>query len=71
MLAWTKKAKEERTAILNAYHAKKIMLMFAALGSGDAATTNGVNATQFGIDAANFMREYDLDGVDLRYEGES
>lgn len=45
--------------------------MIAAFGSTDQPTTGGADAKEVAQRLASFVMEYNLDGVDIDYEGRS
>ncbi|WOO76896.1 uncharacterized protein LOC62_01G000509 [Vanrija pseudolonga] len=65
---WTQLDQNTRTSILNSYHAAGKAIMVSAFGSTDAPTSNGQNPVTLANTIANFVRQWQLDGVDIDYE---
>ncbi|KIM83828.1 glycoside hydrolase family 18 protein [Piloderma croceum F 1598] len=66
--AWTQLSAQERADILTLYHAQGISIMVSAFGSTDTPTTDGVDPMASAKAVAAFVKEFDLDGVDVDYE---
>jgi chitinase len=66
--AWTQLSAQERADILTLYHAQGISIMVSAFGSTDTPTTDGVDPVASAEAVAAFVKEFDLDGVDVDYE---
>lgn len=54
--------------VLDSYHAAGIALMVSAFGSTDAPVTNGVDPTDCARRLAAWVKQYNLDGVDIDWE---
>lgn len=57
--------------MIEEYHDAGIAIMVAAFGSTDLPTTSGKDAKQVAQELASFVKAYNLDGVDIDYEGRS
>ncbi|KIM83800.1 glycoside hydrolase family 18 protein [Piloderma croceum F 1598] len=66
--AWTQLSAQERADILTLYHGQGISIMVSAFGSTDTPTTDGVDPVASAEAVAAFVKEFDLDGVDVDYE---
>lgn len=69
--AWASWDKSYRDRVTEAYHEAGIAIMVAAFGSTDLPTTSEKDAKQVAEELASFVKAYDLDGVDIDYEGRS
>lgn len=69
--AWASWDKSYRDRVMEAYHEAGIAIMVAAFGSTDLPTTSEKDAKQVAEELASFVKAYDLDGVDIDYEGRS
>lgn len=69
--AWTSWDESYRSQVVEAYHDAGIAIMVAAFGSTDLPTTSGRDAKQVAQELASFVKAYNLDGVDIDYEGGS
>jgi hypothetical protein len=65
---WTQLSAQERTDILASYHSAGIVIMASAFGSTDTPTTDGVDPVAAAMSVADFVIEFDLDGIDVDYE---
>ncbi|KAL1413211.1 hypothetical protein Q8F55_000963 [Vanrija albida] len=65
---WTTLDDATRTSVLNSYHDAGIALMVSAFGSTDAPTSGGQNPVALAGKIAEFVRKWQLDGVDIDYE---
>ncbi|KAF8510805.1 glycoside hydrolase [Hysterangium stoloniferum] len=65
---WVSLSAEERNSIKSQYAAAGIKLIVSAFGATDAPTTNGADAIATANEMAQFVRDYDLDGIDVDYE---
>ncbi len=59
---------EIRNSLLEAYHAQGARVLISAFGATQFPTTEGISATACGENLAQFVIDYQLDGVDLDYE---
>lgn len=66
--AWAQFDASYRQQVLDEYHAAGIALMVSAFGSTDSPTTDGADPTQTAQDLAAWVKQYNLDGVDVDYE---
>lgn len=69
--AWASWDTSYRNQVIEKYHDAGIAIMVAAFGSTDLPTTSGKNAKQVAQELASFVKAYNLDGVDIDYEGRS
>ncbi|KAK0501351.1 glycoside hydrolase family 18 protein [Armillaria luteobubalina] len=65
---WVSLTSSERSAIKAQYAAAEISLMVAAFGSTDIPTTSGADPVATANAMAEWVIEYDLDGIDIDYE---
>jgi len=65
---WTTLTADERATVKAQYAAEGITLLVSAFGSSDVPTTTGVNPISMATTMANWVIEYDLDGIDVDYE---
>ncbi|KAJ7504342.1 glycoside hydrolase family 18 protein [Mycena galericulata] len=65
---WTTLTAAQRTAVKAQYAAAGVKVMISAFGSSDQPTTSNINPVTMATTIANFVVEYDLDGVDVDYE---
>lgn len=66
--AWTQFSPDYRQQVLDEYHAAGISLMVSAFGSTDSPTSSGADPTDVATRLAQFVKDYNLDGVDIDYE---
>jgi chitinase len=66
--AWQQFSASYRKSVLEQYHDAGIALMVSAFGSTDSPTSNGADPTKTAQKLAQFVKDYDLDGVDVDYE---
>ncbi|KZV72254.1 carbohydrate-binding module family 5 protein [Peniophora sp. CONT] len=67
-LEWTLITADQRAATKAAYAAAGIKMLVSAFGSTDYPTTNGANAVSTANSIAAWVKQYNLDGVDVDYE---
>lgn len=67
--AWASWDVSYRNQVIEEYHHAGIAIMVAAFGSTDLPTTSGEDAKQVAQKLASFVKTYNLDGVDIDYEG--
>ncbi|KAJ6581491.1 glycoside hydrolase [Mycena capillaripes] len=65
---WTTYTDAERATIKAQYAAAGIKLMVSAFGSTDVPTSTGVNPITMATTMANWVKQYNLDGIDVDYE---
>ncbi|KAI5117052.1 hypothetical protein M0805_005291 [Coniferiporia weirii] len=65
---WSSLAAADRTTIKSQYAAAGISLIVSVFGSTDAPTSSGADPTDTANTVAAWVKEYDLDGVDIDYE---
>ncbi|KAF9047088.1 glycoside hydrolase [Hymenopellis radicata] len=65
---WTALTADERTAIKAEYDAAGIKLMVSVFGATDVPTTSGADPVSTAQTMAAWVKEYDLDGIDVDYE---
>ncbi|KAL7410595.1 glycoside hydrolase superfamily [Mrakia frigida] len=65
---WTSLTNASRNAVKEDYLAGGKKLMVSAFGATDTPTTSGYDAVEVATRLASFVKQYDLDGVDIDYE---
>ncbi|KAJ6581556.1 glycoside hydrolase superfamily [Mycena capillaripes] len=65
---WTTYTDADRATIKAQYAADGIKLMVSAFGSSDVSTSSGVNPITMATTMANWVKQYNLDGIDVDYE---
>jgi len=65
---WASLSASERKSIKAKYAAAGIKLVISVFGSTDAPTSSGANAISTANKMAKFVKDYDLDGIDVDYE---
>lgn len=65
---WTALTADQRTSIKSEYAAAGISLMVSAFGSTDVPTTSGVDPVAIANTMSAWVKQYDLDGIDVDYE---
>ncbi|KZT18638.1 glycoside hydrolase family 18 protein [Neolentinus lepideus HHB14362 ss-1] len=65
---WTTLTAAERTSVLSQYHDAGISLIVSAFGSTDTPTSSGDDPVSTADTIAAWVKQYDLDGVDVDYE---
>ncbi|KAI9638613.1 glycoside hydrolase family 18 protein [Dioszegia hungarica] len=68
LLVWKEYPREKRRKILDEYHAAGIALMMAYGGDTEAPVTRVTDPVKTATDIAAYVKEYELDGVDVNYE---
>jgi chitinase len=66
--AWTQLSAQERTDILETYHDAGVLITVSVGGATDTPTTDGVDPAAAAMTAAQFVKDFLLDGVDVDYE---
>ncbi|KAI0708845.1 glycoside hydrolase [Cerioporus squamosus] len=67
-LEWTQLSDSDRSTIKSEYSAAGISLIVSAFGSTDAPTSGGADAASTANTMAAWVKQYDLDGLDVDYE---
>jgi len=67
-LEWTYLTNETRASIKSEYEAAGIKLMVSAFGSTDTPTTDGYDAVTLATTMAQWVIDWDLDGIDIDWE---
>ncbi|THU87981.1 glycoside hydrolase family 18 protein [Dendrothele bispora CBS 962.96] len=67
-IEWTWLSADERATIKQQYAAAGISIVVSVFGATDAPTSIGADPTTVANNVAAFVREFDLDGVDVDYE---
>jgi chitinase len=65
---WTQLSASQRSTIKAQYKAAGITLAVSAFGSTDKPTTQGYEPVALANKLSKFVKDYDLDGVDIDYE---
>ncbi|KAF7370598.1 Glycoside hydrolase family 18 protein [Mycena sanguinolenta] len=65
---WTTYTAAQRATIKSQFAAAGIKLMVSAFGSTDVPTSSGVNPVTMATTMANWVIQYNLDGIDVDYE---
>ena len=65
---WTQLTAAQRSTIKAQYAAAGIKLIVSVFGSTDKPTSSGANATATAITMAEWVKRYNLDGIDVDYE---
>ncbi|SJL03805.1 related to Chitinase A precursor [Armillaria ostoyae] len=65
---WTQLTAAQRSTIKAQYAAAGIKLIVSVFGSTDKPTSSGANATTTAITMAEWVKRYNLDGIDVDYE---
>ncbi|KAK0446751.1 glycoside hydrolase family 18 protein [Armillaria borealis] len=65
---WTQLTAAQRSTIKAQYAAAGIKLVVSVFGSTDKPTSSGANATATAITMAEWVKRYNLDGIDVDYE---
>ncbi|TFY60415.1 hypothetical protein EVG20_g7424 [Dentipellis fragilis] len=66
--AWASLSASQRSSIKSQYSAAGIKLMVSAFGETDHPTTDGANPVTTANTMAAWVKQYDLDGIDVDYE---
>lgn len=67
-LEWTQLTNAQRTTLKSQYAAAGVKLMVSAFGSSDVPTTTGADPIATANTMAAFVKQYQLDGIDVDYE---
>ncbi|KII87370.1 glycoside hydrolase family 18 protein [Plicaturopsis crispa FD-325 SS-3] len=67
-LEWTTLTADQRTAVKTQYAAAGISLVVSVFGSTDTPVSSGADATATAQTIAAWVKQYDLDGVDVDFE---
>ena len=67
-LEWTQLSDSDRAAVKANYTAAGISLIVSAFGSTDAPTSTGADPTSTANTMAAWVKEFDLNGIDVDYE---
>ena len=67
-LSWEQLTSSQRTTYLQEYDAAGISLIVSAFGSTETPTTLGTDAATVADNLASWVKQYDLQGVDVDYE---
>ncbi|KIK53910.1 glycoside hydrolase family 18 protein [Collybiopsis luxurians FD-317 M1] len=67
-LAWQQLSASQRSTIKQEYEAAGIKLLVSAFGSTETPTTSGKDAKQLASTMAAWVKQYDVDGLDVDYE---
>ncbi|KAI0657979.1 glycoside hydrolase [Cubamyces menziesii] len=67
-LEWTQLSASDRSTVKSQYSSAGISLIVSAFGSTDAPTSSGANPTSTANTMAAWVKEFDLDGIDVDYE---
>jgi hypothetical protein len=70
-MAWQQLSASQRSTIKQSYQAAGIKLLVSAFGGTEQPTTSGASATQLASTMAAWVKEYDVDGIDVDYEDET
>ncbi|KAJ7247665.1 glycoside hydrolase [Mycena haematopus] len=65
---WTTLTAAQRATVKSQFAAAGIKLMVSAFGSTDVPTSSGVNPVTMATTMANWVVQYNLDGIDVDYE---
>lgn len=65
---WTSLSASQRSSIKSQYAAAGIKLVVSAFGSTDVPTTTGADPVATANNFAAWVKQYDLDGIDVDYE---
>ncbi|KZT23537.1 glycoside hydrolase family 18 protein [Neolentinus lepideus HHB14362 ss-1] len=65
---WAQLTPDQRTSIKSQYAAAGIKLLVSAFGSTDVPTSAGVDPVATAYTMAGWVKQYDLDGIDVDYE---
>ena len=68
-LEWSEQlTADQRTSIKSDYEAAGISLIVSAFGATDAPTSSGADPTNTANTMAAWVKQFDLDGIDVDYE---
>ncbi|KAJ8695242.1 hypothetical protein PTI98_007853 [Pleurotus ostreatus] len=65
---WTRLSAAQRARVKAEYAAAGIKLIVSVFGATDAPTTNGADPVKTANEMADWVKEFDLDGIDVDYE---
>ncbi|OCH87393.1 glycoside hydrolase family 18 protein [Obba rivulosa] len=65
---WTQLSASDRSTVKSQYNSAGISLMVSAFGSTDVPTSTGADPTNTANTFAAWVKQYDLDGIDVDYE---
>ncbi|KAF8553127.1 glycoside hydrolase family 18 protein [Imleria badia] len=65
---WKELTQEQRTSYIEEYNRAGISMIVSAFGSTDTPTSSGVDPVAIADELASWVREYDLQGIDIDYE---
>ncbi|KAF8521408.1 glycoside hydrolase family 18 protein [Hysterangium stoloniferum] len=66
--AWTQLSDSQRANLKADYKSNNITLMVSAFGSTESPTTDGKDPTLLAESMASWVRQWDMDGIDVDYE---
>ena len=66
--SWASLSDGDRAAVKARYAAAGIKLIVSAFGSTETPTSSGLDPVAAATDMGNWVRDYDLDGIDVDYE---
>lgn len=66
--SWAELTADQRSTIKSQYAAADVKLVVSAFGSTDSPTTSGADPTGTANTIASWVKQFDLDGVDVDYE---
>ncbi|EPQ57162.1 glycoside hydrolase [Gloeophyllum trabeum ATCC 11539] len=67
-LTWANLADADRKTLKTSYESAGIKLLVSAFGATETPTTSGVDAVTAANSMADFVKKYELDGIDVDYE---
>ncbi|TFK54531.1 glycoside hydrolase family 18 protein [Heliocybe sulcata] len=67
-IEWTSLTADQRSTIKASYAAAGIKLLVSAFGSTETPTSSGINAVTAANNMAAWVKQYDMDGIDIDYE---
>ncbi|CDO78090.1 Glycoside Hydrolase Family 18 protein [Trametes cinnabarina] len=67
-LEWTQLSASDRSTVKSQYSAAGVSLIVSAFGSTDAPTSSGADPTSTANTMAAWVKQFDLDGIDVDYE---
>ncbi|KAG5220861.1 glycoside hydrolase [Salix suchowensis] len=65
---WTRLSAAQRARVKAEYAAAGIKLIVSVFGATDAPTTNGADPVETANEMADWVKKFDLDGIDVDYE---
>lgn len=65
---WVSLTAAQRTTLKDQYAAAGVKLMISAFGSTDVPTSSGADPIATANSMAAFVKQYQLDGIDVDYE---